>query len=118
MRYILLTVSVLAAGPVAGEVALTVDLGPTDQVTAETYTCGADETIPVRYVNAGPNVLAILPVGGEERIFVNVVSASGTRYASGAHVWWSKGDSATLEHTIEGTVRDCTRDDEGPDTGQ
>ncbi|WP_372802095.1 MliC family protein [Paracoccus seriniphilus] len=118
MRYILLTLGVLFASPVAGDVALTVDLGPTDQVTAGTYTCGAGETIPVRYVNAGPNALAILPVDGEERIFVNVVSASGARYASGAHVWWSKGDSAALEHTIEGTVSDCTRDDQGPDTGQ
>lgn len=72
----------------------------------------------MRYILLTVSVLAAGPVDGEERIFVNVVSASGARYASGAHVWWSKGDSATLEHTIEGTVRDCTRDDEGPDTGQ
>jgi membrane-bound inhibitor of C-type lysozyme len=115
MRGILLTLGVLVAGPVAGEVALTVDLGPAGRVTAETYVCDADETLPVRYVTAGANALAILPVDGEERIFVNVVSASGSRYVSGAHVWWSKGDGATLENTLEGSLSDCTRGDEGPD---
>ena len=31
-----------------------------------------------------------------ELIFVNVISASGARYVSGARTWWVKGDDAIL----------------------
>ncbi|WP_417722890.1 MliC family protein [Salipiger sp.] len=110
MRYILLALSAFVATPVAADVTLTIGLGPADQLSTETYTCDNGAAVPVRYINTGANALALLPVGGEDRIFVNVVAGSGSRYVSGGHVWWVKGDGAMLEDTLEETTSNCTRD--------
>ena len=62
-----------------------------------TYQCeGVDEPLVVEYVNAHPIFLALVPVAGESLIFVNVISASGARYASGQYVWWTQGVEAQL----------------------
>lgn len=62
-----------------------------------TYQCeGSDELLTVEYVNAHPIFLAIVPVEGERLIFVNVISGSGARYASGQYVWWTRGVEAQL----------------------
>lgn len=71
------------------------------------YLCeGTDEPIVVEYINAAPTFLAFVPIDGKKQIFVNVVSASGARYASGALEWWSKGPDATLTDVTapEGTA--------------
>ncbi|WP_116653246.1 MliC family protein [Pelagibacterium sediminicola] len=61
------------------------------------YRCeGSDEPLTVEYVNAHPIFLAIVPVEGERLIFVNVISGSGARYASGQYVWWTRGVEAQL----------------------
>lgn len=62
------------------------------------YHCeGRDELLQVEYVIAPPNFLAILAVDdGEPLVFASVISASGVRYASGFHIWWTKGAEASL----------------------
>ncbi len=68
-----------------------------------TYSCdGHDEPLTVEYINAHPIFLAIVPVEGESLIFVNVVSASGARYASGQYVWWTRGNDAELHDEMAG----------------
>lgn len=111
MRISLLAPALLATtGAAAAQATLSIPLkaGAGDSVLSQTYSCGDGEAFSVQYVNAGPNSLAIFPIDGEERIFVNVVSASGAKYVSGAHVWWTKGDTATLENEIgAGSMADC-----------
>ncbi|MDB6177643.1 MliC family protein [Paracoccus sp. Z330] len=85
----------LMGAPAMAGVALTLDLGPAGETTAATYRCD-DGDLVVTYVNVGANSLALLQVDGEERVFVNVMSASGARYVSGSLEWWSKGDGAVL----------------------
>ena len=88
------------------------DAGTADSVTSQTYSCGAGEEFAVQYINSGANALAIFPIDGQERIFVNVVSGSGAKYASGAHVWWTKGNDATLENELEeGSIQNCQSQD-------
>ncbi|MCI2394837.1 MliC family protein [Aliiroseovarius sediminis] len=111
MRTTLLALASLAiAGTATAEVSLSipVDLGTQGSVHAQSYACGEDEAFSVHYVNTDANTLAIVPLDGEDRIFVNVVSASGAKYVSGANVWWTKGDTATLENTLdEANVSEC-----------
>lgn len=105
MRILLSTLSMLlVAQPLLAEVTVSIPLkiGELDNVTTYVYSCDNGESIAVQYVNSGPNALAIMPIDSEERIFVNVVSGSGARYASGADVWWTKGDTATLENELTG----------------
>lgn len=102
----------MVAGAAQAEAIISIPLkiGATGSISAETYSCGDGEAFAVQYVNAGANILAILPIDGEERVFVNVLSASGARYASGTYIWWSKGDTATLENEIvEGSMIECQR---------
>lgn len=97
-------------GAAAAEVTLSIplDLGNTGNVSSQTYSCGDREPFSVQYVNAGPNSLAIVPVDGEDRIFVNVLSASGAQYVSGEHVWWTKGDTAMLQNQLQdGSKLEC-----------
>lgn len=118
MRISLLALAMCAsAGAAAAEATLSIPLksGTADSVQSLTYACESGESFAVQYVNAGANALAIFPIDGEERIFVNVVSASGAKYASGAYVWWTKGDTATLENeTEEGSIVDCHSQDIPP----
>lgn len=105
MRIVLSTISMLlVAQPLVAEVTLSIPLkvGEMDSVATQVYSCGDGQNITVQYVNSGPNALAIMPIDGEDRIFVNVVAASGAKYASGADVWWTKGDTATLENELTG----------------
>ncbi|MBI4920275.1 MAG: MliC family protein [Devosia nanyangense] len=69
---------------------------------AVTYACEGHDPLIVEYLNAAPNFLALLPVGDQTLIFVNVISASGAKYESGSYVWWTKGADATLHDVTEG----------------
>ncbi|WP_050525995.1 MliC family protein [Pseudorhodobacter aquimaris] len=115
MRISLLAFASLAtAGTAAAEMALSIPLalGHNGSIEAQSYSCGEGEQLTVQYVNTNSNTLAIVPVDGEDRIFVNAVSASGARYVSGAHVWWSKGDKATLENSLEKVgIKECQAQD-------
>lgn len=62
-----------------------------------TYACeGVEQSFAVDYLNASPNFLAVIPVGGERLIFVATISASGARYVSGPFEWLAKGPEATF----------------------
>jgi len=68
------------------------------------YTCGSTGKLPVTYINADPNFLALVPVPNQPQplVFTSIISGSGTRYAAGKYVWWSKGNSASLYDTTLG----------------
>ena len=118
LRINLLAIATLASASAAvaqATLSIPLKIGTTDSVLSQTYACGDAEAFAVQYVNAGANALAILPVDGEERLFVNVVAASGAKYVSGAHVWWTKGDTATLENEMEaGSLQECKSQDAAP----
>lgn len=111
----LLTLAVLGvAESASAQASLSIQL-ETDAVNtliSATYSCARGDAFPVQYVEAGPNALAVLPIDGQERVFVNVVSGSGMRYVSGQYVWWSKGRTATLENELEeGSSMECVSED-------
>lgn len=115
MRISILSIAMLAtAGMASAQTTLSIPLklGAMDSVMSQTYTCGDAEAFDVQYVTSGENALAIMPIDGEARIFVNVVSASGAKYVSGADVWWTKGDTATRENELtQGSLQECTLQD-------
>ena len=118
LRTSLLVIAMLASASAAtaqATLSIPLKIGTTDSVLSQTYACGDAKAFAVQYVNAGANALAILPIDGEERLFVNVVSASGAKYVSGAYVWWTKGDTATLENEMtQGSLQECKSQDAAP----
>jgi membrane-bound inhibitor of C-type lysozyme len=84
--------------------ALTLTIDGNAEQRQVTYDCTGegDTALAVTYINAAPNFLAVLPVRGEDMIFVSVIAASGVKYEAGAFVWWSKGAEATLHDVTEG----------------
>lgn len=91
--------ALLAAPALAVETSmqLVLELEGNAQRDVTRYQCeGRDEPLVVEYINAHPIFLALVPVEGEELIFVNVLSGSGARYASGPYVWWTQGNEADL----------------------
>ncbi len=105
------------AGAAAADVSmsLAIELDDADSVSSITYDCGDAGEMAVTYVNAGANSLALMEIDDEDRIFVNVVAGSGAQYVSGADVWWSKGDSATLENELTGNgLQTCEAQDVQP----
>lgn len=92
------------AFPAVAEVVVSVplQLGAQGDITTVQYSCADGTELPVQYVNAKGNSLALLPLKGKDVIFVNVVSASGARYVAGTREWWSKGGEATLKDELAG----------------
>jgi len=89
------------------------------QIVTAVYGCGdAVPELMVKYINAAPNFFAIVPVEGEDVVFVNVVSASGAKYVSGVWEWWNKGADASLHNVTEGLdaapVLTCSENVETP----
>lgn len=84
-----------AAGAPGLSVSITLPAGA--QTQTDTYRCGAKAPFAVTYINAGPNQLALVPVGGVRRVMVASISADGVRYVSGRYQWWTKGREATLK---------------------
>lgn len=60
------------------------------------YTCRSGGTLSVDYFNLPDTSLAVIPIDGKPRVFVSVLSASGAKYVSGPHVWWTRGNRADL----------------------
>lgn len=106
------------ATPAAADISLSIPFGPDAQVISAQFSCDGGEPFPVQYINAQPNNLALLPIDGQQRIFVNVISGSGARYVSGQYEWWTKGDQATLRDAMaeggtDGDGQSCTATDPG-----
>jgi membrane-bound inhibitor of C-type lysozyme len=111
MRIMLSTLSLaLVAGAASADVTVSIPLriDMMDSVMSQTYSCSDGRVFDVQYVNAGANAFAIMDVDDAHRIFVNVVAGSGAKYVSGADVWWTKGDTATMENTLtDSGLLDC-----------
>lgn len=83
------------------------------------YQCDdGGDIFAVEYINAAPNFLAIVPVGPEKQkqVFVNVLAASGAKYASGQFEWWTKGSEVTFTDltVTDGTPLTCSEISETP----
>lgn len=109
-----IAVIIAATSPSVGAAAVTVQLaaGEDISVTSASYSCAGGDPFTVQYVNSAANSLALIPVDGAERVFVNVISASGARYVSGEYEWWSKGDDAMLGNLMDDAEpQQCTSGD-------
>ena len=105
LKPIALAPLLLAAAPALAAVDLNVgiNLSGDVQIVTAVYGCGeGTEPLTVKYINAEPNFFAIVPIEGEDVVFVNVVSASGAKYVSGVWEWWNKGADASLHNVTEG----------------
>ena len=60
------------------------------------YQCEGLEPFTVDFINAAPNFIALVPVGPQKLVFVNVMSADGAKYVSGQFEFWTRGAEATL----------------------
>jgi membrane-bound inhibitor of C-type lysozyme len=104
MRLILTATLLAAATAAAAASAVTIELpgdAPVDRQTVA-YACDGDRKVTAEYVNAGANSLAIVKLGDETVLMVNVLSASGARYAGQQYIWWTKGNSADLYDLTKG----------------
>jgi membrane-bound inhibitor of C-type lysozyme len=100
-RQVLIAAGILFSSVFARATDVTIHLNGSQSISRNTmkYQCdaqGAKMGLPkgvfsVEYLNGAGNSLAIVPVGGDSRIFVNVVSGSGARYAAGEYIWWDAG---------------------------
>ena len=111
----------LATSPAFAAVDLNVGINLSGDVQIVTAIYGCGEGAPeltVKYINAAPNFFAIVPVDGQDVVFVNVVSASGAKYVSGVYEWWNKGADASLHNVSEGLdaapVLTCTENVQTP----
>jgi membrane-bound inhibitor of C-type lysozyme len=94
-----LLATILGLGGATGATSTQVVLALTGDAQTHTvrYECeGVAEPFAVQYINAQPNFLAIVPVGGSQVVFVNVTAASGARYVAGPYEWWTKGSDVTV----------------------
>ncbi|SLN12011.1 Membrane-bound lysozyme inhibitor of C-type lysozyme precursor [Roseovarius albus] len=96
-------VFVASAGSSAAEATLAVslNLGKDSSFNSTEYKCENNTSLSVKYVNAGVNSLAIMPIEDENRIFAAVIAGSGVRYMSGPYTWWIKGKNAMLENVMD-----------------
>ena len=82
-----------------------------------TYHCeGVENPFDVEYINAAPNFLALVPVGGDRLIFASGLAADGTRYSSGPFEWWAHGTDATFADLRQQPAEpvDCSEMNETP----
>ena len=95
-------------------VALTISIDTAGDIDRKmvTYACDNGVTLPVQYINAAPNFLAIVPVEDANLVMVTTLSGSGARYVAGPYEWWSTGDEASLRDLMQDEdsepILDCT----------
>lgn len=105
LKPIVLALALAGASPALAAVDLNVgiNLSGDVQIVTTVYGCGeGTEPLTVKYINAAPNFFAIIPIEGQDVVFVNVISASGAKYVAAEYEWWSKGADATLHNVTEG----------------
>lgn len=67
------------------------------------YTCATGKILQVTYWNtANGQSFALVPVKGQQLLFVNTMSASGAKYQAGSYTWWTKGPRADLYDAMDG----------------
>lgn len=110
----------VAPAPATASATLTLSLESTGDIerTVVTYQCKDETSLTVQYINAAPNFLAILPVDGENHVFVTTISASGARYVAGPYEWWNKGGDGTLRDLMQdegaAPMAECTETSNTP----
>ncbi len=100
-----LLLGLIAASPAAAvetSMQLVLELTGNAERDVVPYECEGLEPFEVEYINAEPIFLAFVPIDGERLIFVNVLSARGTRFASGSYLWSTRGGSAELLDLTQG----------------
>lgn len=105
LRHVTTALAIAAASPALAAVDLNVgiNLSGDVQIVTAVYGCGeGTEPLTVKYINAKPNFLAIVPIEGEDVVLVNVISASGAKYVAGVWEWWNKGTEVSLHNITEG----------------
>jgi membrane-bound inhibitor of C-type lysozyme len=93
-----LALALLAVTGVTAEAAtVSLDLPGALDRQSVAYACeGSEAKLAVTYYNLPDTQLAVLAVGGTPRAFVSVLAAAGAKYASGPHIWWTRGKVADL----------------------
>ncbi|MFC0400739.1 MliC family protein [Paraburkholderia rhizosphaerae] len=67
------------------------------------YTCATGRTFNVTYLGAANGQsFALVPVNGQQMLFVNTLSGSGAKYQAGSYTWWTKGTRADLYDAMAG----------------
>ncbi|TCT04289.1 MliC family protein [Aquabacter spiritensis] len=105
MKTILFASAALAVATLpahAETIVLPIPKGTKVQSLKASYQCVGLGPVTVDYINAGDVALALLPVDGKPLVFVNVLAASGARYAAGPYVWWTNGTTAALHDLRKG----------------
>lgn len=98
----LATILGMGGDPAGTSVQLSIALSGDAERRTVRYECeGIEAPVVVRYVNAAPNFLALVPVGGHTLVFVNVAAASGARYVAGPYEWWTSGPEAGFADTTQ-----------------
>ena len=78
------------------------------QTTLVRYLCDNNKTIDVKYIRKDNNSLAVLPVAdGNELIFVQTLSGSGSIFSSNEYTWSGKIDWMDLRNIIEDSSMHC-----------
>jgi membrane-bound inhibitor of C-type lysozyme len=69
---------------------------------------------PVEYINAGANILAIVPIAGHTVIFSIAIAASGVRYTAQQYTWWdAKGEVTLSSQSANGEIQTTCHRAEG-----
>ena len=85
----------------------------TQQRQTQKYTCATGKILQVTYLNAvNGQSFALVPVKGQQMLFVDTLSASGAKYQAGIYIWWTKGPHADLYDATAGEnappiIADC-----------
>jgi membrane-bound inhibitor of C-type lysozyme len=67
------------------------------------YTCATGKILQVTYWNtANGQSFALVPIKGQQLLFVNTIAASGAKYQAGSYTWWTKGPRADLYDAMNG----------------
>ena len=96
-----LGVSLLCSAALAAPLRLT-EIQTKNRQTSK-YTCATGKILQVTYWNASNGQsFALVPVKGQQLLFVNTIAASGVRYQAGSYIWWTKGPRADLYDATAG----------------
>lgn len=74
----------------------------TTEIRPVFYKCDGEPPVSATYINAPGNALGILRIGDQTVVIVNVLAASGAKYAGGKYIWWTKGTEADLYDLTQG----------------
>ena len=93
--FVIITALLAGAGSAMADGAQLTLPGEVEQ-SQQAYQCSDGQTRNVTYFNSDENNLALVEAEDSQRVYVNVISGSGARYASGPFIWWVKGNDADL----------------------